>query len=70
MTRGILNDFEVTSDGALVKAHAPVSQDQLEAMYDLVSAFLGVDTTGGAPSGSPAVPSVAPKVLPPPRRPH
>jgi hypothetical protein len=50
MTRGILNGLEVTSDGALVKAHAPVSQDQIEAVYDLVAAFLGVNTVDEAPS--------------------
>jgi hypothetical protein len=71
VTRGILNDFEVTSEGALVKGHAPVSQDQLEAMYDLVSAFLGVDTAGTVPSGTPAAPSGPTKTsLPPPRRAH
>jgi hypothetical protein len=59
VTRGILNRFEVTNEGALVKAHAPVTQDQIEAIYDLVAAFLGVNVAeppaaGGSPSPPPA----------------
>ena len=58
VTRGLLNDFDVTSDGALVKGHAPVSQEQLEALYDLVAAYLGVPPTaeprGSASAGAPS----------------
>lgn len=53
MTRGILNDVEVTTEGATVKAHAQASQDQLEAIYDLVAGFLGV-TTPPPPSTTPS----------------
>jgi hypothetical protein len=66
VTRGILNGFEVTSEQKTVKAHAPVSQEQIEAIYDLVSAYLGVDTTEGAPGA----PSPSTKSPPVPRRAH
>src|SRR4029077_9993466 len=39
VTRGLLNDFDVSSEGAVVKGHLPVSQEQLEAAYDLVAAY-------------------------------
>jgi hypothetical protein len=42
VTRGILNDVEVTNEGAKVTGHLEVSQEQIEAIYDLVAAFLGV----------------------------
>jgi hypothetical protein len=61
VTRGLLNDVDVTNDGAMVKVHFTASQDQLEALYDLVSAFLGVNAPPSAPSGAPSsVPSGAP----------
>ena len=66
VTRGLLNDFEVTSEGALVRGRLPVSQEQLEAMYDLVAAFLGVPAAPGM-SGAPVAP--APPPMPGVRRP-
>ncbi|MGO8991870.1 MAG: hypothetical protein ACLQVI_00980 [Polyangiaceae bacterium] len=70
VTRGLLNDFEVTSEGAMVKGHLQVSQEQLEALYDLVAAFLGVDSTGTAPSGSSPTPAIPPRAPAPPRPTH
>ncbi len=55
VTRGLLNDFDVTSEGPMVKGHLPVSQEQLEALYDLVAAFLGVPAAPG--SAAPGAPS-------------
>jgi hypothetical protein len=54
VTRGILNDVDVRSDGSLVKVHAEVSRDQLEALYDVLSAMLGVNEPEGAPSSLPS----------------
>ncbi len=61
VTRGLLNDVEVTSEGSMVKVHFAASQEQLEALYDLVSAYLGVNAPPTAPSGAP---SSAPSGLP------
>jgi hypothetical protein len=59
MTRGLLNDVDVSSEGALVRAHTVATQEQLEAVYDLVAAALGVpDTTPGTP-GAPSAPAPA-----------
>jgi hypothetical protein len=44
VTRGVLDGLEVTSEGTKVKAHLNASPDQLAALYDLVSAYLGVNT--------------------------
>ena len=69
VTRGLLNDFEVRSDGAMVKGHLLVSQEQLEALYDLVASFLGVDTEGTAPppkgTGAPSPSHPPPRRAPP-----
>ncbi len=55
VTSGILNDFEVTNDGAKVTGHLDVSQEQMEAIFDLVAAFLGVPAApNGTSSGTPA----------------
>jgi hypothetical protein len=64
VTRGLLNGLQVTSDDAMVKAHAPVSQEQIEAVYDLVAAFLGVDVSPPVPS---TVPSSRGSASPAPR---
>jgi hypothetical protein len=44
VTRGVLDDFDATSEGKLVKVHLPASEDQLAALYDLIAAYLGVNT--------------------------
>jgi hypothetical protein len=59
VTRGLLNDFEVTSEGALVKGHVQVSQDQIEALYDLIAAYLGVPAEPSGSSTPPASPPPA-----------
>jgi hypothetical protein len=68
MTRGILNDVDVTTEGSVVKAHAQASQDQLEAIYDLVAGFLGVATppppSSAAPAASPPSQRRAPAPAP------
>jgi hypothetical protein len=58
MTRGILNNFEVASEGSKVVGLDPVSAEQLEAVYDRVASFLGVSVApagsafGGSPPGA------------------
>jgi hypothetical protein len=71
VTRGLLNDFEVSSEGTVVKGHLPVDQEQLEAMYDLVSAYLGAPASPAASGGAPGIPrgpapTTIPRVLPVP----
>jgi hypothetical protein len=67
VTRGLLSDFEVSSEGSVVKGHVPVSQEQLEAVYDLVAAFLGAPSSPGGPGGAPGAPSSAPTASSAPR---
>ena len=71
VTRGVLSDAEVTHDGPTVKLHLTASQDQLEALYDLVAAYLGVnEPTAAAPgSASAAPPSTPPRAPAPMQRP-
>jgi hypothetical protein len=53
LTRNVLDGLEVTSDGSLVKIHVVISQSQLEALFDLASAQLGVAVApAGVPSGA------------------
>ena len=59
VTRGLLDDLEVISDGSKVRAHGPVSQQQLEAVYDsrrrssanVAAARLGGERRDAAPVG-------------------
>jgi hypothetical protein len=60
LTHGLLDDVEVSVDGTKVKAHVPASEEQLEALYDLVAATLGVDQPAPAGSAAP-VPSATPR---------
>ena len=69
VTRGVLNDAEVTHDGPTVKLHLTASQDQLEALYDLVAAYLGVNEPTAPGAASAAPPSVPPRAPAPPQRP-
>ncbi len=66
LTHGLLDDLEVTADGTKVKLHLVASREQLEALYDLIAAELGVSEP---PSGSatPVTPAPPPSV-PPSRR--
>ncbi len=64
LTHGLLDDLEVTADGTKVKLHLVASREQLEAVYDLVAAELGVSEpasgSGSATPVTPAAPSVPP----------
>jgi hypothetical protein len=60
LTHGLFDRVEVTSEGALVKAHLVVTLDQIETLTALVAGFLGVQPDLAPP------PSAAPG--PPPRK--
>jgi hypothetical protein len=56
ITHGLFDHVEVTTEGALVKAHMVVTLDQIETLTALVAGFLGVQPdvappTAPAPSG-------------------
>ncbi|MEO8874199.1 MAG: hypothetical protein ABI461_01325 [Polyangiaceae bacterium] len=42
LTNGVLNGFDVSVDGSMVRARLPVSRDQLETLLGLVASQLGV----------------------------
>jgi len=56
LTHGLFDRVNVTTEGPLVKAHIPVTLDQIETVTALVSSFLGVEPPSAAPSGRPAPP--------------
>ncbi|HEY5146880.1 MAG TPA: hypothetical protein VII82_08935, partial [Polyangiaceae bacterium] len=58
LTHGLFDRVDVTTEGPLVKAHIPVTLDQIETVTALVSSFLGVEPPSSAPSG--AAPSRSP----------
>jgi hypothetical protein len=51
VTRGLLNNARFTAEGTHVKSHVSASQEQLEALLQLISAALGVQVqpAGGGP---------------------
>lgn len=65
LTHGLLDDLQVTSDGTKLRMHLVASQEQLEALYNLIAAELGVNEP---PSGSavPVTPAAPPAPRPPP----
>jgi hypothetical protein len=65
LTHGLLDDLDVTADGTKVKMHLVASREQLEALYDLIAAELGVNEP---PSGSAAPVTPPAPSGPPPRR--
>jgi hypothetical protein len=58
LTHGLLDRVEVTTDGSLVKAHIPVTLDQIQTITALVSSFLGLEPPA---SSSPAPGSAPPR---------
>jgi hypothetical protein len=52
LTHGLFDRVDVTTEGPLVKAHIPVTLDQIETVTALVSSFLGVEPPSSAPSGA------------------
>jgi hypothetical protein len=52
LTHGLFDRVEVTTEGPLVKAHVPVTLDQIETITALVSSFLGVELPPAASSGA------------------
>ncbi len=50
LTHGLFDHVEVTSEGALVKAHMIVTLDQIETLTALVAGFLGVQPDLAAPA--------------------
>jgi hypothetical protein len=50
VTHGLLDHVEVTTDGALVKAHVIATRDHIETLMTLVGGFLGVEPPAPAPS--------------------
>jgi hypothetical protein len=56
MTHGLLDGFDVTTEGTQVKGHLVASRDQIETLMVLVGDFLGVKP-GGSPAPPPASPS-------------
>jgi hypothetical protein len=47
-TRGLLNNAKVEANGTHINTHLSASQDQLEALLQVVGAFLGVEVKPGA----------------------
>jgi hypothetical protein len=52
LTHGLLDDVEVSSEGATVKARILATRDQIETIAALVGNFLGVQPPGAAGAGS------------------
>ncbi len=52
LTHGLLDRVDVTTEGALVKAHLPVTLDQIETLTALVAGFLGVEPNLAPPAAS------------------
>ncbi|MFO0672821.1 MAG: hypothetical protein U0235_24930 [Polyangiaceae bacterium] len=42
VTKGLLNKAEAVPDGALVRIHVPATEEQIQSLFDFVSAYLGV----------------------------
>jgi hypothetical protein len=57
-TRGLLNNAKVVADGTKIKLHVAASQEQLEAILQLVAASLNV--TLAPPPGAPISPPTTP----------
>jgi hypothetical protein len=58
ITHGLFDHVDVTTEGALVKAHLVVTLDQIETLTALVAGFLGVQPDVSPPSApAPGVPS-------------
>ena len=49
VSRGALNGLEVNADGSTVRVRATITEDQLDALYELGAGFLGVNVENGAP---------------------
>lgn len=61
LTSGALNNLEVTSDGSLVKAHVPLTREQIDAFIALGAQRLGVTLPTPAGSGGAAPDPSAPR---------
>jgi hypothetical protein len=53
LTHGLFDRVEVTTEGPLVKAHIPVTLDQIQTIAALVASFLGLEPPAAA-SATPA----------------
>ena len=49
VSRGALNGLEINADGSTVRVRATITEDQLDALYELGAGFLGVNVENGAP---------------------
>ncbi len=64
VTRGLLNNVDVRADGRLVKLHVTASREQIEGIFQVVAAQLGVQLPAAGGPQVPAAPS-PPVPLPP-----
>jgi hypothetical protein len=56
LSAGLLNTVEITSDGAMVKLHAPASREQIDAVVGLAAQQLGAAMPPDAPAPPPLEP--------------
>lgn len=61
VTNGLLDSFDTSSDGPMVKGHLSASKEQIESILALVGGFLGVPPAGsGAPPAAPSTSAADP----------
>jgi hypothetical protein len=67
VTNGLLDGFDTSSDGPMMKAHLSASKEQIESILGLVGGFLGVAPPASSTTTAPLPPPppLPPPVLPP-----
>lgn len=64
VTNGLLDGFDTSSDGPMMKGHLSASKEQIEAILNLVGGYLGVPPPSAATTPAPAPTGPAPDPLP------